>query len=79
MGLQSVSRDDTPSVRCDRLDSEQLSGLAAHPLSCIGTEYQQYQGSVDSSGVVAPSERHPVLYGCFDWHSAVYGYGSLCR
>ena len=79
MVLQSASREAVLSGKCDWLDAEQLTALAAHPLSCIETEYPHFVRSVDESGIVAPSERHPVFYGCFDWHSAVHSHWSLCR
>lgn len=74
-----LSRGDVLLGRADRLDADALSALAAHPLSCLGTEYPHAARSVDGSGVVAPSERHPVFFGCFDWHSSVHSHWSLCR
>ena len=31
----------------------------------------------DDGDVLLPRELHPILYGCFDWHSAVHGYWLL--
>lgn len=30
-------------------------------------------------GIERPKERHPVFYGCYDWHSAVHSHWALIR
>ncbi|RMA58854.1 DUF2891 domain-containing protein [Ulvibacter antarcticus] len=49
------------------------------PLHCVGVEYPNKLGQVigDASDLQAPSNLHPIFYGCFDWHSAVHGYWSM--
>lgn len=53
--------------------------LAEGPLDCVETEYPHYQQAVESAEIVPPRERHPVFFGCFDWHSAVHSHWSLVR
>ncbi|WP_119813870.1 DUF2891 domain-containing protein [Halalkaliarchaeum desulfuricum] len=54
--------------------------LAFHPLECVDTEFPHYVRSIDSpDGVVRPRERHPVFFGCYDWHSAVHSHWALIR
>ena len=65
--------------KTDWLTDEDWAELAAHPHSCIETEYHHFARSVDADGLDAPSDRHPVFYGCFDWHSAVHSHWALCR
>ena len=33
-----------------------------------GTTYES------EADVQTPQEKHPIFYGCFDWHSAVHGH-----
>lgn len=57
-----------------------LRRLADHPLACIDREFPHYQGAVDEvEGITPPSARHPVFFGCFDWHSAVHSHWCLLR
>ncbi|MEF8826415.1 MAG: DUF2891 domain-containing protein [Halapricum sp.] len=62
------------------IGSQLQKALAEHPLDCIETEYPHYQGSIESpEAEIQPSERHPVFFGCFDWHSAVHSHWCLIR
>ncbi|MFB6360949.1 MAG: DUF2891 domain-containing protein [Halobacteriales archaeon] len=62
------------------LEADHMSALARHPLECIDREFPHYQHSIESaSDVERPAERHPVFYGCYDWHSAVHSHWSLLR
>lgn len=66
--------------RSDWLDAETASRLAEHPLDGIETEYPHHAHAVQSAGdVERPSERHPVFFGCYDWHSAVHSHWALVR
>lgn len=66
--------------RGDWLDPAQLAALAAHPLACIDTEYPHFVHSSEGpEDHEPPAERHPVFYGCFDWHSAVHSHWCLLR
>jgi hypothetical protein len=78
--LEAADPDAVLSGRVDWLDAEARSRLARDPLSCVETEFPHYVRSVDGPGEIErPSERHPVFYGCFDWHSAVHSHWSLVR
>lgn len=62
------------------LGADRLSALARHPLDCIDREFPHYQHSIESvDEVERPAERHPVFYGCYDWHSAVHSHWCLLR
>ncbi|MFW6153520.1 MAG: DUF2891 domain-containing protein [Halobacteriota archaeon] len=75
-----VAADRLVSGRGDWLGPAELRLLTEHPLSCIDREFPHYQGSIDDpEHVVQPSARHPIFYGCFDWHSAVHSHWSLLR
>jgi hypothetical protein len=66
--------------RLDRLDDDAVAALAAHPLDSVDTEYPHHVGAADSpEGPPRPRERHPVFYGCYDWHSAVHSHWTLVR
>ncbi|SHH63495.1 DUF2891 family protein [Halobaculum gomorrense] len=66
--------------RADWVDADAAAHLTAHPLDGVGTEYPHATGAVDGPGdVTPPRERHPVFYGCFDWHSAVHSHWCLVR
>ena len=68
------------SGRADWIDAELQAALAAHPLECVQTEYPHHEHAAESPDeYVRPSERHPVFYGCFDWHSAVHSHWCLVR
>jgi hypothetical protein len=62
------------------VDADLLETLSAYPLSCVDTEFPHYVHSVDSpAGPERPTARHPVFYGCFDWHSSVHSHWCLVR
>ena len=66
--------------RADWIDAEAATRLTAHPLDGVDTEYPHATAAVDGPGdVTPPRERHPVFYGCFDWHSAVHSHWCLVR
>ncbi|MXR51271.1 DUF2891 family protein [Halovenus sp. WSH3] len=78
--LSHLDADRLLSGTFDDPDAELQSALAEYPLDAIGTEYPHYQGSVDGPDAqIEPSERHPVFFGCFDWHSAVHSHWCLLR
>lgn len=78
--FETVSADALRAGRADALDDAVASALAAHPLDGIETEYPHYQGRVEGpEAPPRPSEKHPVFYGCFDWHSAVHSHWALVR
>lgn len=55
--------------------------LAQLPLKCLGQEYPCKPGETLASvrDVATNRARHPVFYGCFDWHSAVHGHWMLVK
>ena len=64
----------------DWIDPEAAARLTAHPLDGVDTEYPHATGAMDGPGdATPPRERHPVFYGCFDWHSAVHSHWCLVR
>ncbi|MFC6826357.1 DUF2891 domain-containing protein [Halopelagius fulvigenes] len=64
----------------DWLGSEAAETLAHHPLESVETEFPHHARSLDSpSGGPRPKERHPVFFGCYDWHSAVHSHWALVR
>jgi len=66
--------------RADWIDADAAARLTAHPLDGVDTEYPHATGAIDGPGdVTPPRERHPVFYGCFDWHSAVHSHWCLVR
>lgn len=79
MGFKDTSLETVIAGDGNWLKPEHADELAAHPLSCIETEYPHYLFSVDEDGFDRPQESHPVFYGCFDWHSAVHSHWCLCR
>ena len=80
MDLSTVESETLLSGRSDWLGPDAAERLAHHPLESIETEYPHYVGSVDSpDDIEPPSDRHPVFYGCFDWHSAVHSHRALVR
>lgn len=58
---------------------EKAVELADVPLGCIEKEYPNKLGQVlnDKKDLRAPSDLHPIFYGCFDWHSSVHGHWLL--
>ena len=78
--LDTVDGETALSGTADWLGPDAREALAAFPLESVETEYPHYTHSVeDSDGPEPPSERHPVFYGCFDWHSAVHSHWCLVR
>ena len=78
--FEAVGPDQVLSGRSDWVDDDLLEALVRYPRECVDTEFPHFVRSVDSpDGVDRPSERHPVFYGCFDWHSAVHGHWCLVR
>ena len=64
----------------DWIEPRELKRLSKHPLESLETEYPHHVGSVAiHDGFEPPAERHPVFYGCFDWHSAVHSHWCLVR
>lgn len=62
------------------LTPEFAADLAAAPLAGISREFPHYVGSVDSAdGPPRPRDRHPIFFGCYDWHSAVHSHWTLLR
>jgi len=63
------------------LDYETASRLAGLPLHCAHVEYPNKLSQVleNETELLAPSELHPVFYGCFDWHSSVHGHWLLAK
>jgi len=80
MDFETVDPETLLSGRTDWLSDEQAGRLAEHPLGAVETEYPHYVREVESAdGVDAPRDRHPVFYGCYDWHSAVHSHWALVR
>jgi hypothetical protein len=78
--LTDLDTETVLSGRCDWLDAETVSLLAAHPLDGLATEFPHHAHPLDGPGAVErPSERHPVFFGCYDWHSAVHSHWALVR
>ena len=78
--LASLSDETILAGRADTLPTAVIEALAAQPLDCVETEYPHWQRLIDGpDDVTPPSERHPVFYGCYDWHSAVHSHWSLVR
>ncbi len=77
--FRSVDSETVLAGTGEWLDDAAWKELSRHPLACIETEYPHYQYSVESETVTQPSERHPIFYGCFDWHSAVHSHWCLVR
>ncbi len=78
--FDAVDPETMLSGRLDWLDDDGAAALAAHPIESVDREYPHHVGSVDSpEGPERPSERHPVFYGCYDWHSAVHSHWCLVR
>ncbi|RDI71192.1 DUF2891 domain-containing protein [Halopelagius longus] len=81
--METLADADTETVlagRSDWFDSEVAETLAHHPLESLETEFPHHVRSVDSpSGGPRPKERHPVFFGCYDWHSAVHSHWALVR
>lgn len=78
--LTSVDPATAVSGRADWLRADALARLAEHPLTCVDTEFPHATPAAESPDpATRPAERHPVFYGCFDWHSSVHSHWSLVR
>lgn len=78
--LASVDTDTILSGRSDWFGRDLAETLSRHPLDSIETEFPHFVRSIDSpDGVERPEERHPVFYGCYDWHSSVHSHWALIR
>lgn len=78
--FETTDTDTLLSGMTDWIGPQELTRLLQHPLESVETEYPHHVGSVDSPDEFeSPTERHPVFYGCFDWHSAVHSHWSLVR
>ena len=49
------------------------------PLHCMNIEYPNKLSQTlgGDNYLKSPTQLHPAFYGCFDWHSSVYGHRSL--
>jgi hypothetical protein len=78
--FEGVETDTLLSGRADWIGREAAARLSRPALDCLGTEFPHHVGRVDGpDGPERPRERHPVFYGCYDWHSAVHGHWALVR
>ena len=78
--LADVDTETLISGNLSAFDSPLADALSHYPLESIETEYPHYVGSVDApDDFDHPAERHPIFYGCFDWHSAVHSHWALVR
>ena len=78
--FDAVNEDEILRGKSDWVTPDLAERLAQHPLESVDTEFPHYVRSVDSpDGVVRPRERHPVFFGCYDWHSAVHSHWALIR
>ncbi|MDS0299101.1 DUF2891 domain-containing protein [Halogeometricum sp. S1BR25-6] len=76
----SIDADRVRSGRSDRFGPETWRRLARQPLDAVDTEFPHHVRQVDSpDGGPRPRERHPVFYGCYDWHSSVHSHWALVR
>lgn len=80
VSFEGIRAEELLSGRVGWIGADRQAALARYPLDCIGQEFPHFVYSVDSAdGFERPSERHPVFYGCFDWHSAVHSHWCLIR
>ncbi|WP_248905849.1 DUF2891 domain-containing protein [Halocatena marina] len=78
--LTAIRMEALLSGRSDQLGPDVAERLSNHPLDSIDTEFPHYARSVDSpDGIERPTERHPVFFGCYDWHSSVHSHWALIR
>jgi len=68
-------------VQPDQFDSKAAARFANLALACVHKEYQnKISHSLNSDADVAPPRKlTPAFYGCYDWHSSVYGHWLLVR
>jgi hypothetical protein len=68
------------SGHADWIGYQGAARLSRPALDCLETEFPHHVGRVDGpDGPERPRERHPVFYGCYDWHSAVHAHWTLVR
>ncbi|SFS50622.1 DUF2891 domain-containing protein [Halostagnicola kamekurae] len=68
------------SGKSDWIGPEFAETLSQHPLASIKTEFPHFAHSMESpEGPERPRQRHPVFYGCYDWHSSVHSHWALIR
>ncbi|ELZ35000.1 hypothetical protein C474_01527 [Halogeometricum pallidum JCM 14848] len=80
MNGDDIDAEAVLSGRSDRFGPEMWERLARYPLESLDAEFPHYVRQVDSpDGAPRPRERHPVFYGCYDWHSAVHSHWALVR
>lgn len=81
--MDSFETIDTETVltgQSNWITPDLMDELSQYPLDSIETEFPHYVGSIDSPDEIEqPTERHPVFYGCFDWHSSVHSHWCLIR
>jgi hypothetical protein len=60
---------------------DQAKKFAGLSLECLEKAYPFKPGVVlySKDDLIEPSKRHPIFYGCFDWHSAVHGHWALIK
>jgi hypothetical protein len=78
--FDTVDTETILSGQSDWIGPDLMEALSQHPLDCMETEFPHFSYSVDSPNEIErPKERHPVFYGCFDWHSSVHSHWCLIR
>ena len=78
--LERVKIEKIITGKPDWIDADVAEGLAQPPLSCIKKEFPHFAFSVSSpEGPERPRKKHPIFYGCFDWHSSVHSHWNLVR
>jgi hypothetical protein len=79
-GLETVDVDRVLFGQSDWVGTDLAEKLSQYPLESVQTEFPHYQHSIESADTVPrPRERHPVFFGCYDWHSAVHSHWCLVR
>lgn len=65
----------------EKLDLKLIEKFAALSYECIDKHYPYKPGVVlyKKSELMEPHKRHPIFYGCYDWHSAVHGHWALVK
>ncbi|WP_082146806.1 DUF2891 family protein [Halostagnicola sp. A56] len=78
--ITNVETEWILSGKSDWIGPEFAATLSQHPLDSIETEFPHFVRSVESpKGPERPRDRHPVFYGCYDWHSSVHSHWALLR
>ena len=74
--LKSELKKNSVEVNVELL--EKFAGLS---LKCIDKTYPYKPGVVlyKKQDLIEPIQRHPIFYGCYDWHSAVHGHWALVK